>query len=58
MKTFLIAVTLLISSQAQAYVVGDAPFCKVDDFGNAQCFYYTMSQCQFAIQFGGFCAMR
>lgn len=41
----LIIIALLMNS-ASAYEMGDAPFCKMDNTGNLQCYYYTMSACK------------
>ncbi len=39
----------LLSVNANAYESGSAPFCKMDNFGNLQCYYYTLTQCEQAI---------
>lgn len=36
---------LLTAAQAYAYESGTAPFCVMDNFGNTQCYYYTLESC-------------
>lgn len=43
--------TILLSSSAQAYEVGTAPFCIMDDYGNTKCYYYTLSACRDALKY-------
>lgn len=42
--------SLLISFSAQAYEVGAAPFCVMDNYGNLECYYYDLQSCQRAAQ--------
>ncbi len=40
----------ILLTTAQAYEVGNAPFCVMDDYGNTKCFYYTLSACREAVK--------
>jgi len=31
------------------YKMGHAPFCAMDDYGNLQCYYHTLSSCRAAV---------
>ena len=55
MKKLMFVVVLLLGSLslANAYVTGSAPFCAIDNYGNAQCFYYTYSSCLQTVQNSG-----
>lgn len=40
-------------------IMGSAPFCRVDNYGNAYCFYYTKDACIAAVKaMGGDCYFR
>lgn len=43
--------TILFSMSANAYESGNAPFCIMDDFGNLECYYYTLSSCRSAANY-------
>jgi hypothetical protein len=51
---------VILGQNAEAFESGTAPFCAVDNYGNKQCFYYTMDACEAAIKFdsGKFCGVR
>ena len=40
--------SFLMSTTAHAYESGNAPFCKMDNYGNLQCYYYSLSDCRAA----------
>jgi hypothetical protein len=43
-KTLMAAVAVV--TMGAAYWTGSAPWCRVDDWGNGQCFYYSLSACR------------
>ena len=45
MRLLVLAAALLLPAIASA-----APFCAVDNYGNEQCFYYTMDSCRDAVR--------
>lgn len=47
---FILILGLLLSPQVQADDLGDAPFCIMDDYGNRECIYYTISSCKEAVK--------
>lgn len=54
MRLLVLAAALLLPAIASA-----APFCAVDNYGNEQCFYYTMDSCRDAVRYsGGACAYK
>lgn len=38
--------SVLFGLSANAYESGSAPFCVMDNFGNLQCYYYSLSSCR------------
>lgn len=57
MQLIIAILMMILGQQSYAYQSGNAPFCAMDDTGNKQCFYYSMSACQSAIQYssGKYC---
>lgn len=43
------AAMTVLNVQANAYWIGDAPVCMVDDSGNGMCHYWSMSACMNAL---------
>ena len=40
----------ILSLSANAYESGSAPFCLMDNYGNLQCYYYSLSSCRQAAE--------
>lgn len=40
---------LLALFLSPSYSSGTAPFCLMDNFGNTQCYYYTLDACYMAM---------
>lgn len=47
--TIILGLGLLISTSAFAHKSGFAPFCAIDNVGNAYCYYYTYNACMSAV---------
>lgn len=50
--------SMLLSLNSMAYESGEAPFCAVDEYGNMNCFYYSLSACREAITKDQMCSHR
>lgn len=42
----IVTVAALSGGDAKAYEMGTAPFCAMNDRGDLECYYYTMSYCK------------